>query len=44
MGYSSWGHKESDMTERLHFHFNGSEAKVGDIWRESVFVMKRISF
>ena len=20
-GYSPWGHKESDMTERLHFHF-----------------------
>ena len=19
--YSPWGHKESDMTERLHFHF-----------------------
>ena len=22
MGYSPWGHKESDMTERLHFHFH----------------------
>ena len=21
VGYSSWGHKELDMTERLHFHF-----------------------
>ena len=21
MGCSSWGHEESDMTERLHFHF-----------------------
>ena len=21
MGYSPWGRKESDMTERLHFHF-----------------------
>ena len=20
--YSPWGHKESDMTERLHFHFS----------------------
>ena len=20
VGYSPWGHKESDMTERLHFH------------------------
>ena len=23
MGYSPWGRKESDMTERLHFHFIG---------------------
>ena len=22
VGYSPWGHKESDTTERLHFHFN----------------------
>ena len=22
MGYSPWGHKESDTTERLHFHFH----------------------
>ena len=21
VGYSPWGHKESDMTEQLHFHF-----------------------
>ena len=21
VGYSPWGHKEADMTERLHFHF-----------------------
>ena len=21
VGYSPWGHKESDMTEPLHFHF-----------------------
>ena len=21
MGYSPWGHRELDMTERLHFHF-----------------------
>ena len=21
VGYSPWGRKESDMTERLHFHF-----------------------
>ena len=24
-GYSPWDHKESDMTERLHFTFWGSE-------------------
>ena len=22
LGYSPWGHKESDMTEQLHFHFH----------------------
>ena len=22
VGYSPWGHKESDMTEQLHFHFS----------------------
>ena len=32
VGYSSRGHKESDMTEQLHFHFhynnyNGKESK-----------------
>ena len=21
-GYNPWGHQESDMTERLHFHFS----------------------
>ena len=21
VGYSPWGHKESEMTEQLHFHF-----------------------
>ena len=24
VGYSPWGHKESDTTERLHFHFSPS--------------------
>ena len=24
VGYSSWGCKESDMTERLHFHHTGT--------------------
>ena len=22
LGHNSWGHKESDMAERLHFHFH----------------------
>ena len=22
MGYSPWGHEESDTTDRLHFHFS----------------------
>ena len=25
VGYSPWGHKESDMTEPLHFHFQANE-------------------
>ena len=25
MGYSPWGRKESDTTERLHFHFHLSK-------------------
>ena len=27
MGYSPWGRKESDMTERLHFHFQTRKFK-----------------
>ena len=27
VGYSPWGHKKSDTTERLHFHFGDSEVK-----------------
>ena len=27
VGYSPWGHKESDMTERLRFHFPFPEKK-----------------
>ena len=29
VGYSSWGHKELDTTERLHFHFSISEPIFG---------------
>ena len=28
VGYSPGGHKESDMTERLHFHFIGTCAEL----------------
>ena len=27
VGYSPWGHKESDTTERLHFHFTFKAGK-----------------
>ena len=27
VGYTSWGRKESDMTERLHFHFQNTRYK-----------------
>ena len=26
-GYSPWGRKESDTTERLHFHFSANEVR-----------------
>jgi len=29
VGYSSWGRKESDMTERLHFHFQLKKEREG---------------
>ena len=28
MGYSPWGRKESDTTERLHFHFQYHFTKI----------------
>ena len=28
MGYGSWGRKESDMTEQLHFHFHALEKEM----------------
>ena len=30
MGYSPWGYKESDTTERLHFHFSLSRIGEGN--------------
>ena len=39
VGYSLWGHKESDTTERLHFHFHFQSKDYypggkGHQWRE----------
>ena len=31
VGYSPWSHKESDMTERLHFHFSLSCTGEGNV-------------
>ena len=28
VGYGSWGRKESDMTEQLHFHFHALEKEM----------------
>jgi len=28
VGCSPWGHEESDMTERLHFHFHALEKEM----------------
>ena len=30
VGYSPWGHYESDTTERLHFHFSRSRIREGN--------------
>ena len=33
VGYSPWGRKESDTTERLHFHFQATGYKTQTKWR-----------
>ena len=33
MGYSSWGHKESDTTEQLHFQFNQLCVDHNKLWK-----------
>ena len=33
VGYSPWGCKESDTTERLHFHFQATAYKTQTRWR-----------
>ena len=37
MDYSPWGHKESDMTERLHF-FNIKKVLLGPIQGHSIVI------
>ena len=37
MGYSPWGHEESDTTERLHFHFSLENPMDGGTWWASVY-------
>ena len=32
VGYSPWGHKESDTTERLHFHFRWVSVLPSRLW------------
>ena len=31
VGYSPWGHKESDTTERLHFHFQPNDPLIASL-------------
>ena len=40
MGYSPRGHKESDTTERVHFHFEGSSGFLHFLQFQSEFVNK----
>ena len=37
VGYSPWGHKESDMTERLHW-FTGERSRLTDVQNRLVVV------
>ena len=32
VGYSSWGHKKSDMTEHEHTHFESKEKSRMNVW------------
>ena len=36
VGYSPWGRKESDMTERLHFHFHHQTVSFGYFYHSGV--------
>ena len=45
VGYSSWGRKESDMTERLHFHFQLKKEREGSrMIRKSVCLAEGMGF
>ena len=37
VGYSSWGHKELDTTEWLHFHFRFSNEGLGKVYKRTAF-------
>ena len=42
--YSPWGHKESDMTERLHFHFLPGKGKCLKFWATNIGWERRVEF
>ena len=42
VGYSPWGRKESDTTERLHFHFLSCSLACDLFWRMFHVHLKRI--
>ena len=39
IGYSPWGRKESDITERLHFHFH-TKMKVSSLILKNALAIK----
>ena len=45
VGYSPWGHKELDTTERLHFHFQSTEndAIEKNILNKNIFISTEYS-
>ena len=43
MGYSPWGHKESDMTERLHFLLSSCSEKVNQVLLKSSKILRKES-
>ena len=41
MGCSPWSREESDMTERLHFHFSESTNKTFEIEKNRTSILKK---